>query len=89
MSKISLNDEFLAPFPSSTKVWKPFGKVVVAQREIHLSPTYLADGREEANPSLPVYDTSGPYTDPNAKIEIDKGLKPLRDKWIAARGDSE
>lgn len=89
MSKITLHDEFLAPFPSSTKVWKQYGKVAVAQREIHLSPTYLADGREEANPSLPVYDTSGPYTDPNAKIEINKGLKPLRNKWIAARGDSE
>ncbi|HQT25156.1 MAG TPA: phosphomethylpyrimidine synthase ThiC, partial [Burkholderiales bacterium] len=41
------------------------------------------------NPPVHVYDTSGPYTDPNAKIDIRKGLPPLRMKWIEERGDTE
>ncbi|MDX2209215.1 MAG: phosphomethylpyrimidine synthase ThiC [Sphingopyxis sp.] len=52
----------------------------VAMREIHLEPT---------SGELPVrvYDTSGPYTDPNASIDIDAGLPELRAPWIRARGD--
>ncbi|HJT50969.1 MAG TPA: phosphomethylpyrimidine synthase ThiC, partial [Nitrosospira sp.] len=43
----------------------------------------------EKNPAIYVYDTSGPYTDPEAKIDIRAGLPPLREKWIAAREDTE
>jgi len=42
----------------------------------------------EVNPPLAVYDTSGPYTDPAAKIDIRSGLPALRARWIAERGDS-
>ena len=43
----------------------------------------------EKNPPIFVYDTSGPYTDPAAKIDIRSGLPPLREQWIAERGDTE
>src|SRR5262249_23252449 len=57
-------------------------------REIALSPTRYAD-RTEDNPPLPAYDTSGPYTDPDARIELDRGLPKLRTDWIKERGDTE
>ena len=61
----------------------------VALREIHLTPTPLANGGEEVNAPVRVYDTSGPYTDPAATIDLRKGLPALREGWIAERGDSE
>ena len=54
----------------------------VAMREISLEPS-------SGEPPVRVYDTSGPYTDPNANIDIDKGLAELRRGWIIARGDVE
>ena len=45
--------------------------------------------RLEPNPPIVVYDTSGPYTDPEAEIDVRRGLPPLRSVWIEARGDSE
>nr|WP_277872734.1 phosphomethylpyrimidine synthase ThiC [Sphingomonas ginsenosidivorax] len=56
--------------------------VRVAMREIVLDPSC-------SEPPLRVYDTSGPYTDPRATIDIDAGLPPIRSGWIAARGDVE
>jgi phosphomethylpyrimidine synthase len=56
--------------------------VKVAMREIHLHPT----ANEEP---VRVYDTSGPYSDPNSEIDIYKGLAPRRRDWIMARGDVE
>ena len=58
-----------------------FADVQVAMREIAL------DSKTEA--PVQVYDTSGPYSDTNVRIDIRKGLTPLRDKWIRARGDVE
>ncbi len=58
------------------------GELKVAMREIHLEPS-------SGEPPLPVYDTSGPYTDPAAVIDIDKGLPEIRRPWIIARGDVE
>jgi phosphomethylpyrimidine synthase len=43
----------------------------------------------EVNPSVFIYDTSGPYTDPKIEIDIYKGLPRLREKWITGRGDAE
>jgi phosphomethylpyrimidine synthase len=57
-------------------------------REISQSDTPAAMGAEK-NPSICVYDCSGPYTDPRAKIDIRKGLPALRQQWIEERGDSE
>jgi phosphomethylpyrimidine synthase len=60
----------------------------VAMREVILSDTPKVFGAE-INAPLAVYDTSGPYTDPNATIDLAAGLAPLRAQWIAERGDSE
>ena len=54
----------------------------VAMREIHLDPSC-----DDA--PVRVYDTSGPYTDPNVLIDINAGLAPLRRDWIMSRGDVE
>jgi len=56
-------------------------------REISLSPTRGAGGQTELNPPLRVYDTSGPYTDPSATIDLYAGLTELRLPWILARGE--
>ncbi|WP_066773485.1 phosphomethylpyrimidine synthase ThiC, partial [Sphingomonas sp. CCH19-C6] len=56
--------------------------VRVAMREIHLEPS-------SGEPPLRVYDTSGPYTDPDARIDIMAGLPELRSAWIRARNDVE
>ncbi|EJU12848.1 phosphomethylpyrimidine synthase ThiC, partial [Sphingomonas sp. LH128] len=58
------------------------GPLGVAMREIHLEP-----GSGEA--PVRVYDTSGPYTDPDVTIDISAGLAPKRREWITARGDVE
>src|SRR5690554_8030063 len=89
MSIKQLDTSLLTPFPASTKVWIDTGTVKVAQREITLTPTLMADGSQQHNPPLPVYDTSGPYTDDNSEIDITQGLLPFRKEWIAARNDTE
>src|SRR5690606_31862527 len=73
------------PLPSSRKVYvagEIFPDLRVPVREIDLHPS--------ANePPVPVYDPSGPYTDPSVKIDVEKGLAPLRTAWIKARGGVE
>lgn len=61
--------------------------VRVPVRHIYLSPSRLADGSVQTNPSLPVYDTSGPYGDPAQQLDVLKGLPKLRLDWINSRGD--
>ncbi|MES0875198.1 phosphomethylpyrimidine synthase ThiC [Sinimarinibacterium thermocellulolyticum] len=84
-----LSAELRRPFPASRKIHVdgPQG-VRVPMREISLSATRSASGLEP-NPPVTVYDTSGPYTDPDARIDLAKGLPALRAGWIAARGDTE
>jgi phosphomethylpyrimidine synthase len=60
----------------------------VPMREVSQSDTPASFGAEK-NPPVYVYDTSGPYTDPSAKIDIRSGLAPLRGKWISERNDTE
>ena len=78
------------PLPNSRKVYieglQP--GVRVPMREITQSDTPASMGAEK-NPSILVYDTSGPYTDPVVKIDIRSGLEPLRQPWIEGRGDTE
>ncbi|HSW39976.1 MAG TPA: phosphomethylpyrimidine synthase ThiC [Acidobacteriota bacterium] len=59
----------------------------VPMREIRLQPTTGLNGLIEQNPPLRVYDTSGPYTDPDATIDPRRGLPELRAPWIMARGN--
>ena len=83
------------PLPASTKKYVAGSRddIRVPMREIKLTPTPIVgkDGAAalEPNASLCVYDTSGPYTDPAVKIDIRKGLPPIREKWIAERNDTE
>src|ERR1700675_785852 len=60
----------------------------VPYREISLSATNHSHGTEE-NPPLPVYDTSGAYTDPKVRIDLTHGLPSLRTDWIKQRNDTE
>jgi len=62
----------------------------VAMRQIELTPTLLRANTEEyeINDPVRVYDTSGPYTDPDIKIDLNKGLPPFRKEWIETRGDT-
>jgi phosphomethylpyrimidine synthase len=64
------------------------GDLHVPYREIALSPTRHSD-RIEENPPLPVYDTSGPYTDTDVRIDLSRGLPDLRTDWIKQRNDTE
>ncbi len=63
--------------------------IEVPMREIALSDTIDEKGVRHTNESVVVYDTSGPYTDPNYEADPHKGLPKLREKWIEARGDTE
>jgi phosphomethylpyrimidine synthase len=78
------------PLPQSRKVYIQGSRpdIQVPMREISQSETPASMGLED-NPPIHVYDTSGPYTDPAAKIDIRSGLPPLREKWIDEREDTE
>ncbi|MDB5261952.1 MAG: thiamine biosynthesis protein ThiC [Adhaeribacter sp.] len=83
-----------APLPNSHKIFVP-GKlhnIQVAMREITLSDTIskvIGGEKREINAPVTVYDTSGPYTDPNFEIDLKKGLPRLREPWITGRQDVE
>ena len=85
-----LSEEVTRPFPASQKIYVTGSRpdIRVGMREITQSDTPLAEGVEK-NPSIPVYDTSGPYTDPETRIDLRKGLAPLRENWIVERDDTE
>ncbi len=92
--KTELQKDFaltLNSFPNSNKVYVMGSRkdILVGMREIHLSPTKLKNGKEIPNEPLIVYDTSGPYTDPDIQINIHQGLPELREKWIEERNDTE
>jgi phosphomethylpyrimidine synthase len=80
--------------PNSRKIYEK-GKlhdIKVGMREITLSDSHqVKNGTEtiEQNPPVCIYDTSGPYTDPDINININSGLPRLRSSWILKRGDVE
>ncbi|MDN4060786.1 phosphomethylpyrimidine synthase ThiC [Massilia sp. YIM B02769] len=80
----------IAPFPNSTKVYIEGSRpdIRVPMRAVAQSDTPASFGGEP-NPPVFVYDTSGPYTDPAARIDIRHGLPALRRTWIAERDDTE
>ncbi|WP_280768866.1 phosphomethylpyrimidine synthase ThiC [Salipaludibacillus daqingensis] len=93
MSTSSFNSEnisIMSSFSNSKKVYVSGSRtdVKVPMREIALSPTTGSFGEEENQP-LRVYDTSGPYTDPEYSVDITKGLPSIRSMWIKERGDVE
>lgn len=77
------------PFPNSKKVYIEGSRpdIQVPMREISLSPTTTSEGIEE-NPPILVYDTSGPYTDPDVELDLQKGLPDIRTAWVEERDDT-
>ena len=76
------------PLPGSQKDYRTGSRpdVRVPVRKVALTPTSGRFGTRE-NPPVFLYDTSGPYTDPAIKTDVRRGLVPLRQGWIAERGD--
>jgi phosphomethylpyrimidine synthase len=98
---MSANPDFLAatakvdeaavkPLPNSRKVYVQGSRpdIQVPMREISQDDTPTSFGGEK-NPPIYVYDTSGIYTDPDAKIDIRSGLPAIRSKWIEERNDTD
>ena len=85
-----VDEAAVQPFPNSRKVYVQGSRpdIRVPMREITLSDTSILFGNEK-NPPIYVYDTSGPYTDPDAKIDIRSGLPAIRANWILERDDTE
>ena len=86
-----LSESVTRPIPGSRKVHVEGSRpdLRVPMREIALAATPRMYGIQEANAPFTVYDTSGPYTDPDARIDLGAGLPPLRAEWIRERGDVE
>jgi phosphomethylpyrimidine synthase len=85
-----LSAEVTQPFPGSKKIHVQGSRpdLLVSMREIQQADTPASFGAE-TNPPITVYDTSGPYTDPDAHIDLLQGLPDVRGKWIDERNDSE
>ena len=84
--------------PASSKIYVEASGNAIGQsgpslrvpfREITLTPSKAMDGTIEENPPVRVYDTSGPWTDPEQRHSVRDGLPALRREWIVARGDVE
>ena len=86
----AVDPESVQPYPSSRKIYQSGTRadLHVPFREISLADTHSSQGIERNDP-IYVYDTSGPYSDPDARIDIRAGLEPLRARWIEERGDTE
>jgi phosphomethylpyrimidine synthase len=84
-----LSAEVTRPIPGSDKFYVSGSRsdLRVPMRVVEQAPTAASFGAEE-NPPITVYDTSGQYTDPNAHIDLLRGLPPLRQSWINERRDS-
>jgi len=85
-----LDDASVQPLPRSRKVYVQGSRpdIRVPLREISQSDTPASFGAER-NPPIFVYDASGPYTDPQSRIDIRAGLPAMRQRWIEERQDTE
>ena len=89
IQKVEENKQINPLFPSSRRVYLTGKKhnIEVPMREIQLSETRSPDGKLNGNEPVRVYDTSGPWGDPNFHGNVEKGLPRLREKWILQRKD--
>ncbi|WP_303673776.1 phosphomethylpyrimidine synthase ThiC [Vampirovibrio chlorellavorus] len=82
-----------APFPNSQKKYlagQIHPDIRVPYREVSLSPSKVFNSDQlSENPPVALYDTSGPYTDPDVAIDVSRGLAPIRTHWIEKRNDTE
>ena len=85
-----LNNDYGDNYPNS-KIFVTGSRpdIRVPMREIELTKTKKSNQSIQENPSVLVYDTSGPATDPNFEINLEKGLPKLRKNWITERDDIE
>jgi phosphomethylpyrimidine synthase len=85
-----LSDEVTRPFPNSTKIYVTGSRpdIRVPMRQVSQADTPASFGSEQ-NPPVTIYDTSGPYTDPDVEIDLLAGLPEVRTAWIEERADSE
>ncbi|SFN39414.1 phosphomethylpyrimidine synthase [Formivibrio citricus] len=89
-SQATVDEASVQPFPNSRKIYVTGSRpdIRVPMREISQTDTPDSFGGEK-NPPIFVYDTSGPYTDPDVQIDVRKGLAPIRAAWIEERNDTE
>ncbi|MCP3669584.1 MAG: phosphomethylpyrimidine synthase ThiC [Gammaproteobacteria bacterium] len=87
---LRLSEEVTRQFQNSRKIYVQGSRpdIRVPMREIMQTETPSHFGAED-NPPIPVYDTSGPYTDPDVEIDLLKGMPDLRGAWIRERDDTE
>ncbi|HDN69569.1 MAG TPA: phosphomethylpyrimidine synthase ThiC, partial [Gammaproteobacteria bacterium] len=85
-----LSADVTRPFPNSSKIYVQGSRpdIRVPMRQIRQADTAASFGAEQ-NPAITVYDTSGPYSDPDAAIDLLAGLPDVRAGWIADRNDTE
>jgi len=85
-----VDEKAVKPFPNSKKIYISGSQasIRVPMREIQCDDTHTSSGIEKNLP-ITVYDTSGPYTDPDVEIDIKRGLLPVRNDWILKRDDTE
>lgn len=82
-------------YPSSEKVYlsgKLYPEIKVGMRRVRLTPTVTFEGEKrhvEENKPVYIYDTSGPYSDPNIEIDLEKGLPKMRQSWIDGRKEGQ
>ena len=91
-----MENEMRISFPGSEKVYvsgKIYPDIKVGMRKVSQAPTVSIgpDGKRDVQPNgdVFIYDTSGPFSDPNVKIDLKKGLPRIREEWILARGGVE
>jgi len=86
----SVSEAVTKPFPNSKKIYIEGSRkdLRVPMREVTQTSTQTNTGVEE-NPPITIYDTSGPYSDPNETVDLMQGLKPLRENWIIERNDTK
>lgn len=87
--RAKVDERAIESFPNSRKIYikGSRGDIRVPMREISQSPTFNGNDKH-INSSIAVYDTSGPYTDPDVQIDIRRGLNCLRKEWIDEREDT-
>lgn len=82
-------------FPNSKRIYLEGSRtdIQVPMREIQLDKTLVGGSKDEPifedNEPVPVYDTSGPYGDPASQLDVNLGLKKIRQPWIDERNDTE
>ncbi|ODC00938.1 phosphomethylpyrimidine synthase ThiC [Candidatus Thiodiazotropha endoloripes] len=86
----TLSEEVTRPFYNSRKIYVEglTPDIRVPMREVEQEATSASFGAEE-NPPIPIYDTSGPFTDPQQTIDLMQGMPDLRTPWIEARADTQ